>query len=333
MKYYIVLAALALLLVGCTKNEEMETKEALADETQIEEQIEEQIDEQSEASIIVQELSKVKEAKTAEELAEIPSGILTQDFSIGRETSMWAMKEVPDDIVIQFLEEIEVLTSEASDPDIIFSSLLYYLGSPQYEYAVGRLLNYHPDFDEPLLPEPYEETESVEQEAAPSKAIILLDASSSMLLNANGRLKMDTAKSAVRSFASTMGNESAVSLYVYGHAGTQARSDKELSCGTIDEVYPLGKYDQSEFNDAVAAVSAKGWTPLAGAIKQVREDHQSTLDDITVYIVSDGAETCDGDPVAEALAFADGNPDRHVNIIGFQVDQLAESQLKAVAEA
>ncbi len=74
---------------------------------------------------------------------------------------------------------MEVLTSEVNDPDILFSSLLHYLGNSQYEYAVGRLLDYYPSFDEPLLPEPYEETEAEEQEAVPSKAIILLDASCS----------------------------------------------------------------------------------------------------------------------------------------------------------
>ncbi len=80
----------------------METEKVLADETQIEEQIEEL----SEAAIIVRELEKVKEAKTAEELAEIPSGILTQDFTIENETAMqWGYAVVPERIREQFLEE------------------------------------------------------------------------------------------------------------------------------------------------------------------------------------------------------------------------------------
>jgi len=160
-----------------------------------------------------------------------------------------------------------------------------------------------------------------------------LDASSSMLLQADGRLKMDTAKSVVKSFATTIGQNSEVSLYVYGHAGTQNKSDKELSCGTIDEVYQLGKYDEKKFNESVDGIKASGWTPLAEALKRSRLDHENTSEDITVYIVSDGAETCGGDPVAEAKAFSALSTDRHVNVIGFQVDQEAESQLKAVAVA
>ena len=59
---------------------------------------------------------------------------------------------------------------------------------------------------------------------------------------------------------------------------------------------------------------------------------QDVDDDIT-YTVSDGAETFDGDPVKEAESFAKDGENRSVNIIGFNVDQKGEDQLKAVAEA
>lgn len=55
--------------------------------------------------------------------------------------------------------------------------------------------------------------------------------------------------------------------------------------------------------------------------------------DTTIYIVSDGAETCEGNPVKEAKAFASENSEYKVNIIGFDVDSKSEDQLKKVAEA
>lgn len=115
----------------------------------------------------------------------------------------------------------------------------YLLGGAQYKELVEPLITYHPTFSEPLMPEPYEMNEQGEQTKQPSKALILLDAISSMLLYADGRLKMDTEKSAVKSFAMMIGEKSEVSLYVYGHRDTQSSSDKTLSCGTIEEVYPL----------------------------------------------------------------------------------------------
>ncbi len=212
-------------------------------------------------------------------------------------------------------------------------ALIHFIGGAQYKEIVPPLIDFSPSFKEPILPEPQEIQGDSEQTPIPTNGVILLDASSSMLLQADGKLKMETAKSAVKGFASMMGKESDLSLYVYGHAGTQNKSDKALSCSTIDEIYPLAVYDEKKFDEAVDQVKASGWTPLAGAIKQAHTDHEDTDADITLYIVSDGAETCDGDPIAEAESFAELAQDRHVNVIGFQVDQTAEDQLKKVAEA
>ncbi|MBY0124364.1 VWA domain-containing protein [Bacillus sp. S/N-304-OC-R1] len=225
-------------------------------------------------------------------------------------------------------------TNETKDTEILFKSLIYYLGNSAYKDVVQQLMTFKPQFDEPYLPEPEEATEqSATQEKAAKKAIIMLDASSSMLLNVDGEQKMKIAKSAVRSFAKTIGATSDVSLYVYGHAGSQENKDKQLSCSKIDEVYPLQKYNEESFFKAVDGVEAKGWTPLAGAIQKANRVSQSIDGDITLYIVSDGAEICDGNPVEEAKRFVEGRENRKVNIIGFDVDAKQENQLKAVAEA
>ncbi|MET3574840.1 hypothetical protein ACFFIY_10515 [Bhargavaea ullalensis] len=278
-------------------------------------------------------LSAVTEAGSPEELAALPAGTLTADIPVEEEASLWSRREVPEDLRGAFLDEMKSVSAGEEDADAWFSAVTAALATPAYAEQVPWLVGFRPDFDEPLLPEPEERPAGEERGQAPDRAVILLDASSSMLLEADGELKMDTAKSAVRSFGRTIGQNSDVSLYAYGHAGTQNRADKELSCGTIDEVYPAGSYDEERFNEAVAGVKAAGWTPLAGAIRQANEDLAGSDGDITVYIVSDGAETCGGDPVAEAAAFAAGHPGRHVDIIGFQVDADAESQLQSVAEA
>ena len=272
-------------------------------------------------------------AATPEELAQLPAGTLTKDFTVEQETTMWSKREVPTEIQENFLTEMTPITETAKDPEELHRALIHFIGGAQYKELVPPLIDFSPSFKEPILPEPREIQGDSEQTPIPTNGVILLDASSSMLLQADGKLKMDTAKSAVKGFASMMGKESDLSLYVYGHAGTQNKSDKALSCGTIDEIYPLAAYDEKKFGEAVDQVQASGWTPLAGAIKQARLDHEATDGDITLYIVSDGAETCDGDPIAEAESFAKLAQDRHVNVIGFQVDQTAEDQLKKVAEA
>ena|GEM_PF-2375478 len=272
---------------------------------------------------------------SAEELAEMPPGKLTKDFDDIQETSMWVKKGVPQEIRSNFLTEMKGVIKVTEDPVNLQKAIMYYLGGSQYEPLVTPLLTYAPDFEEPLLPEAYKTDGKAAKktEKPPKHVIILLDASSSMLLEADGRLKINTAKTAVQSFADAMGQDSQIALYTYGQHGSQDNKDKDASCTKIDEVYPLGAYNKKAFKQATDKIEAKGWTPLAGAIAQAARDHKGTEGDITLYIVSDGEETCSGNPVKEAEAFAKINPDYHVNVIGFQVDSKAESQLRAVAKA
>ena len=51
-----------------------------------------------------------------------------------------------------------------------------------------------------------------------------------------------------------------------------------------------------------------------------------------VYVVSDGIETCDGNPVEVAKSFADSEIQPILNIIGFDVDGEGQKQLKKMAK-
>lgn len=343
-RYFLAFILISIIISGCASKEVKSKKEIdTAKQTPVQETIsvEKKEMEESEPSLAQEKETEAIElpssesliAMSVEEMIDLPVGRLTKDFTVEQETSMWASREVPAQIRSEFLEEIGSFLQNEKDLQVIHEVLIAYLGGSQYKNLVEPLFTYSPTFKEPLLPEPYEVNDGGTKEEAPTNAIILLDASSSMLLPTEGRLKMDVAKSAVSSFAQTMGQKSDVSLYAYGHKGTQEDRDKELSCTGIEEVYPLGKYNDDAFEKTLDKVFAKGWTPLAGAIAAARKDHEATNEDITLYIVSDGEETCGGDPVAEAKKFAQEHPVGKVNVIGFQVDNKAESQLKAVAKA
>src|SRR5690606_8305296 len=92
-----------------------------------------------------------------------------------------------------------------------------------------------PDFEDPYLPKPKRVSESGNSEEI-GQAGILLDASSSMLLSVDGEVKMNIAQDAVLRFADVIGQESEVSLVVYGHKGSEDNSDKKLSCEGIRKI-------------------------------------------------------------------------------------------------
>ncbi|MFC4075477.1 vWA domain-containing protein [Salinithrix halophila] len=165
---------------------------------------------------------------------------------------------------------------------------------------------------------------------------ILLDASGSMAGQVSGGKKMDVAKEAIQTFVSSFPKEANVSLIAYGHKGSNSEKDKQRSCKSIEEIYPLGTYNKSSFNKSLNQVDATGWTPLGSAIKQSGEMLKANSDQKNknlVYIVSDGLETCGGNPAKEAKALQNDGISAKVNIIGFDVNNSEQQSLKEVAEA
>ncbi|WP_100009942.1 VWA domain-containing protein [Lentibacillus sediminis] len=164
---------------------------------------------------------------------------------------------------------------------------------------------------------------------------IILDSSGSMANPAGDGTRMDVAKESINSFLSEAPEEANVSLRVYGHKGTSADSDKELSCGAIEQVYGFDSYDEEAFQEALNQFQPMGWTPLADALEQSEEAlSQFDAENNTnlIYVVSDGIATCDGDPVAVAESLSGSNAQPIINIIGFQTDSEAQAQLKEMAE-
>ena len=164
--------------------------------------------------------------------------------------------------------------------------------------------------------------------------MILVDSSGSMAGKVDGGMKMDLAKNAVREFAEQMPEGANVSLVAYGHKGSNQSKDKAISCKGIEEVYPLGAYDEGQFNRALGKFKPVGYTPLADSLKyaQKKLSNQKNAENI-VYVVSDGIETCGGDPVKAAKELNRSSIKAVVNIIGFDLNDEGQRQLKAVADA
>ncbi|TXC89511.1 VWA domain-containing protein [Metabacillus litoralis] len=168
-----------------------------------------------------------------------------------------------------------------------------------------------------------------------SNIAILLDASGSMAQKIGGKTKMELAKQAVNEFVASMPEGSNISLRVYGHKGSNSDKDKKASCSSTELVYELNSYDESTFKESLNSFKPTGWTPIANAINETKKDFEQVTNEAQniIYVVSDGVETCDGDPVKAAKELHDSNIKAVVNIMGFDVDQDGQKQLLQVAEA
>lgn len=165
---------------------------------------------------------------------------------------------------------------------------------------------------------------------------ILLDSSGSMGKMINGKTMMNIAKESIKEFAASLPEGANIALRVYGHKGSGSNQDKEMSCKSNELVYKLGSYDPNALNNSLNQFNPAGWTPLARAIQEAKNDlasYKGENNTNIIYIVSDGVETCDGNPVAEAKKLADSDIQPIVNVIGFDLDTNGQQQLKDVAAA
>jgi hypothetical protein len=145
----------------------------------------------------------------------------------------------------------------------------------------------------------------------------VLDASGSMLQKLGGVRRIDLAKSALTDLArNALPDGSAFALRVFGHkeAGS-CRTDLEL---------PLAPLDR---NAAVARIQGLGAmnlakTPIGASLLKVRDDLKGAKPPMLVVLVTDGEETCGGDPKAAIQALRSAGLDVRVNIVGFAVDEV-----------
>ncbi|MBB6673770.1 VWA domain-containing protein [Cohnella nanjingensis] len=160
---------------------------------------------------------------------------------------------------------------------------------------------------------------------------LLLDASGSMKAQINKKSKMDSAKEAIQSFADKLPKNAEVSLRVYGHKGTGDQKDKQVSCSSTEEIFH-GQGDQTDqIKEVLQGIKPAGWTPIANALKSVKQDINPETTDSIVYVVSDGIETCGGNPVQVAKELNQSKVKTVVNIIGFNVDNEGQKLLRQVA--
>jgi hypothetical protein len=160
---------------------------------------------------------------------------------------------------------------------------------------------------------------------------ILLDCSGSMMeRTSEGETKMAVAQKVVADLVRRVPDGLRLTFIVYGH-------DKELQCRAVKVLRPISDIDpagKAELAKAIAALRPEGSTPIGLALQTAAKELAKNDAFSGVVLVSDGKETCNGNPVAEATALArTGKVKFGVNVIGFDVSAEERASLEDVAEA
>jgi hypothetical protein len=152
------------------------------------------------------------------------------------------------------------------------------------------------------------------------EVLILLDSSGSMAARAGGGTRMDEARGAVTTFLASLPTGTRGGLAVFGDVGDNSEGSKMRSCrAPLHMLYRSGTIDQARLMQAAGALRPAGWTPLAAAIRTAAAGFSAPAEvGRTLYVVSDGIESCGGDPT-EAARAAKADANVIVNVIGFDV--------------
>lgn len=158
------------------------------------------------------------------------------------------------------------------------------------------------------------------------RLVLVLDASGSMWGQIGGENKIAIARRVLRNLIAELPDGSEVGLVAYGHR-------REGDCADIETLSPLAPIDRGALARQIERLTPKGKTPITGAVlealKIVRSQDRST----TVVLVSDGLETCGGDPCSTVREARQAGVSFVMHVVGFDVEEGDVSQLECTAQA
>lgn len=158
------------------------------------------------------------------------------------------------------------------------------------------------------------------------EAMFILDASGSMAEAVGGQTKMAAAQSVLAQVVPAVAPEAKIGLAAYGHRRPQ-------DCADIEILVPPGSADRAAVLARIAAMQPNGMTPISEAVAQVADLLKNRAAETTIVLVSDGQETCGGDPCAVVRALKAAGVKFVMHVVGFAVTDADRAQLECIAQA
>jgi len=166
--------------------------------------------------------------------------------------------------------------------------------------------------------------------AEPVNIELILDASSSMSESVAGTIKIEAAKQAIIDLLDTLPDGCNVGLRVYGHRYDAA--GKDTSCMDTEVLWEIQSLDEGareEIKTILAGITAKGMTPIAYCLEQAMTDFEGKTGTNSIILISDGKETCGGNPESIADEIHQLTNGLKIYVIGFDVS--SDEQLRSIA--
>lgn len=164
----------------------------------------------------------------------------------------------------------------------------------------------------------------------PLNLLIILDSSYSMEEKIGNERKIDIAKRVIYNTLRTIPRSTRLGLRVYGH---EIGIIGLYPCRKTELLVPINFNTQTEIANKLRSIQPTGQTPISYSVKMaVENDFIGLNGPKRIILVSDGMETCDGDPCDYAVEMVKRGIDMKIDVVGFAIkEQEAINQLKCIA--
>jgi Ca-activated chloride channel family protein len=172
----------------------------------------------------------------------------------------------------------------------------------------------------------------VDEQGGPVNVLILIDSSYSMKDKlGEGEPKMISAKRVLESTLARIPPDVNIGLRVFGQGYS---GSPEIDCQQSSLLVSIGNGNRRSIIEQVRQLRPFGLTPLTFALMQAERDLRRANGQKTIILISDGAETCGGDPCEYISRLHRLGVNIKVDIVGLGLrrERDARGQLNCIAE-
>lgn len=166
--------------------------------------------------------------------------------------------------------------------------------------------------------------------AAPAMAervsVLVFDASGSMWNRVEGDLtRIEVARDVMGDYFARRDGAVPLSVIAYGH-------NRRGDCRDIEVVAPMGQTAPGTLESRLRALMPRGMTPLTDSLALARDQIPPTAEAADIILVTDGLETCEGDPCALAASLAAEGIEIRAHVVGFGLSAVDVAALSCITD-
>ncbi|TGM72657.1 VWA domain-containing protein [Leptospira mtsangambouensis] len=153
--------------------------------------------------------------------------------------------------------------------------------------------------------------------------VFILDASGSMSEKWDGKTRMAVAKEKLLQVLGGLPKDVSVGLVAYGN--------RIAGCSSARLYHPIQRGAASIVSQKISSIVPAGSTPIAQTLNVVGEFLLNDVQETEIIFISDGVESCDGDPKAVLYQWKQSGKKFRMQILGIDIDPKGEEDLKRLS--